>query len=98
MTLAVPILPGPQLAALNEAYRKAGARKRRRLTIATAAVFARRALAGAAAESNLRTRFTYFGNFLSYFDRLLTLESGARVWTDVGEWFWGWQKWLSILG
>ena len=38
------------------------------------------------------------GNFASYFDRIATLESGARVWTDIGEWFWGWQKWLSLLG
>jgi phosphonate transport system permease protein len=98
MTLAVPILPGPQLAALNEAYRKAVARKRLRLTIATAVFFAALVIASIGAEVNLRTLFTYFGNFLSYFDRLLTLESGARVWTDIGEWFWGWQKWLSMLG
>src|SRR5882757_3812088 len=98
MTLAVPILPDPQLAALNEAYRKAVARKRLRLTIATAVFFAALVIAAIGAEVNLRTLFTYFGNFFSYFDRLLTLESGARVWTDVGEWFWGWQKWLSMLG
>ena len=47
---------------------------------------------------NLRTLFTYFGNFISYFDRIFTLDSGARVWTDFGEWFWGWQKWLKLLG
>ncbi len=47
---------------------------------------------------NLRTFFTYFGNFISYFDRILTLDTGARVWTDFGEWFWGWQKWLRLLG
>src|SRR6202008_2561185 len=23
---------------------------------------------------------------------------GARVWTDLGEWFWGWRKWLAMLG
>jgi phosphonate transport system permease protein len=28
----------------------------------------------------------------------MTLDGGARVWTDVGEWFWGWQKWLRMLG
>jgi phosphonate transport system permease protein len=28
----------------------------------------------------------------------LTLENGARVWTDIGEWFWGWRKWLWMLG
>ena len=47
---------------------------------------------------NLRTLFTYFGNFVSYFDRILTLEDGTRVWTNLGEWFWGWQKWLWMLG
>src|SRR5258708_35697339 len=98
MTTAVTILPSQQLAALNDTYRKAVARKRLRLTIATAMFFAALVIAAIGAEVNLRTLFTYFGNFFSYFDRLLTLESGARVWTDVGEWFWGWQKWLSMLG
>ena len=41
MTIAVSILPGPQLAVLNDAYRTAVARKRLRLTLA-AAVFLRR--------------------------------------------------------
>src|SRR5258708_1253799 len=98
MTVAVSILSEQQLAVLNDAYRKAVARKRLRLTIATAVFFAALVIAAVGAEVNLRTLFTYFGNFLSYFDRLLTLESGARVWTDVGEWFWGWRKWLSMLG
>ena len=47
---------------------------------------------------NLRTFFTYFGNFISYFDRILTLENGQRVWTDIGEWLWGWRKWSFYLG
>jgi phosphonate transport system permease protein len=98
MTVAVPILPSPQLAALNDAYRKAVARKRLRITMAAALFFAALTVAAVGAEVNLRTFFTYFGNFVSYFDRIFTLESGARVWTDIGEWFWGWRKWLSMLG
>jgi phosphonate transport system permease protein len=98
MTVAVPILPSQQLAALNEAYRKAVARKRLRLTMATAVFFAVLVIAAIGGEVNLRTFFTHFGNFVSYFDRILTLENGARVWTDIGEWFWGWRKWLSLLG
>ncbi|HMI12762.1 MAG TPA: phosphonate ABC transporter, permease protein PhnE, partial [Bradyrhizobium sp.] len=35
MTVAVSILPEQQLAVLNEAYRRAVARKRLRLTLAT---------------------------------------------------------------
>jgi phosphonate transport system permease protein len=98
MTVAVPILPSQQLAALNETYRKAVARKRLRFTVATTVFFAALVLAAVGAEVNLRTFFTYFGNFVGYFDRIFTLENGTRVWTDIGEWFWGWRKWLWMLG
>ena len=98
MTVAVSILPEQQLAVLNEAYRRAVARKRLRLTLATAVFFAALVVASIGAEVNLRTFFTYFGNFVSYFDRIFTLENGARVWTDIGEWFWGSRKWLWMLG
>jgi phosphonate transport system permease protein len=47
---------------------------------------------------NPTTFVSKIGNFVSYFDRIATLESGARVWSDIGEWFWGWQKWLALLG
>ena len=98
MTLAVPILPSQQLAVLSEAYRKAVARKRLRITIAAAVFFAALVIAAIGADVNLPMFLTHFGNFVSYFDRILTLDSGARVWTDVGEWFWGWKKWLRLLG
>lgn len=98
MTIAVAILPEQQLAALNAAYRKAVARKRLRLLAGLAVFVAALIVASIGAEVNLRTFFTYFGNFVSYFDRILTLDSGQRVWTNVGEWFWGWHKWLKLLG
>src|ERR1700682_2225043 len=98
MTVSVPILPSQQLAALSEAYRKAVARKRLRFTIATAVFFAALVIASVGAEVNLRMFFTHFGNFSSYFDRIFTLESGARVWTVFGEWFLGWKKWLWLFG
>ncbi|MBR0900373.1 phosphonate ABC transporter, permease protein PhnE [Bradyrhizobium tropiciagri] len=98
MATAISILPAQQLAALNDAYRKAIARKRLKATLATAVFCAALVIAALGAEVNLRTFFTYFGNFLSYFDRILTLDSGARVWTDPLEWFWGLKKWLRLLG
>src|SRR6202140_3890383 len=98
MTVAVTILPSQQLAALSEAYRKAVARKRLRITLGAAAFFAALVAASVGAEVNLRTFFTYFGNFVSYFDRILTLEDGTRVWTNIGEWLWGWRKWSLYLG
>jgi phosphonate transport system permease protein len=98
MTVAVTILPSQQLAALNEAYRKAVARKRLRITLGAAVFFAALLVASVGAEVNLRTFFTYLGHFDSYFDRIFTLENGSRTWTDFGEWFWGWRKWSFYLG
>jgi phosphonate transport system permease protein len=98
MTTAVSILPQAQLDALSEAYRRAVARRRLRFALAAAAFVAALVVAAMGAEVNLRTLFSYFGNFVSYFDRILKLDSGARVWTDFGEWFWGWHKWLLMLG
>ena len=98
MTIAVSILPGSQLAALNAAYRKAVARKRLRLTLGAALIFAALVVASVGAEVNLRTFFNHFGNFVSYFNRIFTLENGNRVWTDPGEWLWGFKKWAWLLG
>ena len=98
MTVAVTILPSQQLAALNAAYRKAVARKRLRITLGAAAFLLALAVASVGAEVNLRTLFGYFGHFVSYFDRIATLDNGQRVWTDIGEWLWGWRKWSFYLG
>ena len=97
MTSAVSILPDAQLAILNAAYRTAVARKRLRLALAAVAFLAALIVAAFGAEVNLRTLFTYFENFVSYFNRILTLEDGARVWSNPAEWFWGWRKWLWML-
>ena len=98
MTVAVSMLSEQQLAVLNDAYRKAVARKRLRFTLATAVLFVVLVIAAVGAEVNPVTFVAKIGNFVSYFDRIATLESGARVWSDIGEWFWGWQKWLALLG
>ena len=98
MTSAVSILPEQQLASLNGAYRMAVRRKRLRGLLWTALFLAALMLAAIGSEVNLKTLFTYFGNFVSYFDRILTLDDGTRVWTNFREWFWGWDKWLKLLG
>ena len=98
MSAAVSILPAQQLAALNDAYRKAVARKRLRTTLVTAVCFAALLIAAMGAEVNLSTFFGKIGNIVSYFDRIFTLDTGKRAWSDIGEWFWGWDKWLSLLG
>src|SRR5215470_9452345 len=98
MTSAVAILPEQQLAVLNEAYRAAVRRKRLRGLLAAVLFMAALVVAAIGSEVNLKTLFTYFGNFVSYFDRILTLEDHTRVWTNLREWFWGWDKWLKLLG
>jgi phosphonate transport system permease protein len=98
MAVAVSILPEQQLAVLNDAYSRAVARKRLRAFGATVLFLVALTVAAIGAEVNLKTFVTYFGNFVSYFDRILTLEDHTRVWTNFGEWFWGWQKWLKLLG
>jgi phosphonate transport system permease protein len=98
MTIAVSILPRLQLTGLNGAYRKAVARKRLRFALAAAVFFAALAAASFGAEVRLGTLIAHFGNFVSYFDRILTLEDGTRVWTNFTEWLWGWRKWSLLLG
>ena len=80
---------------LNDAYRAAVARKRLRLTLAAAVFVAALIVAAIGAEVNLRDVRSPISETSSAISiALLTLESGARVWTDLGEWFWGWRKWL----
>ncbi len=98
MATAVSVLPSRQLAALNEAYRKAVARKRLRIALGVALFVMALLIAAIGAEVNLRTLFTYFGNFVGYFDRIFKLDDGTRAWTNISEWFWGWRKWLRFLG
>jgi phosphonate transport system permease protein len=98
MASAVALLPAQQLASLNSAYQSARAKQRLRVLIGAAAFAAVLAAAVIGAEVNIRTFVTYLSNFVSYFDRIFTLDDGHRVWTNLPEWFWGLQKWLKLLG
>ena len=70
MTVAVPLLPSQQLAALNDAYRAAMMRKRIRFTVASAIFVAALMIAAIGAEVNLEDVLHVSGNFASYFDRI----------------------------
>jgi phosphonate transport system permease protein len=56
------------------------------MLIATALV-----ISAVGAEVRPVTLWNHIGNFTSYFDRLLKLDTGARVWTDPQEWFGVWR-------
>ena len=98
MPVTISVLPDQQLAALNAAYRDAVARRRLRSALAVVVAIVVLAVTAVGAEVDLRVLTTKIGNFTSYFDRILMLDDGTRVWTNIGDWFWGWRKWLALLG
>lgn len=99
---ALPRLPEERLAPLLGAYDAARRAERRRLCLGGGVALALALLAGWVAEVRPGVLWEHGANFFSYFARLLTLEAGPRagdwVWTDPGEWLWGWRRWLRELG
>jgi phosphonate transport system permease protein len=95
---AVAVLPEAQFAVLAGAYRQAAVARRRQLYLGATIFLLALAASVIGAEVEPAMFFSKIGNFTSYFDRLLTLDSGARVWTDPAEWFWGLHRWLRLLG
>ncbi len=98
MTRLVATLPENQRAALASAYEQAVAGRRRQFVLGLAIGLLALALSIQGAEINPLVFWDKLGNFTSYFDRLLTLDTGARVWTDPTDWFWGLHRWLRLLG
>lgn len=97
MTISLSSYPPQQIAALEAAYDAAVARKRWRFVVGLVVFVALLIVAGFGAEVAPKTFVDRIGNFVGYFDRILNLDTGQRVWTDPVEWFWGWQKWLKLL-
>ncbi|TXL79536.1 phosphonate ABC transporter, permease protein PhnE [Vineibacter terrae] len=91
-------LDTPRLAVLHEAYRDAVRAKRWRSVLIAVCVAVGIAVSAVSAEVDLGKLFTNIDKFSSYIGRLFVLESGQMVWTDPVEWYWGLQRWLSLLG
>jgi phosphonate transport system permease protein len=94
----VPIPPDAQLEPLLRRYRWSVAAKQRQLALAVAVLAGCLLAAAAGAELDADKFLSGIGNFGDYFDRLLLLDSGERVWTDPAEWFWGVHRWVRLLG
>jgi phosphonate transport system permease protein len=98
LTRLVSVPPAAQLAPLIYNYSEAVAAKRRQLALGLAITAALLLVSAIGAEVQPVTLWNKIGNFTSYFDRLLKLDTGARVWTDPREWFWGLARWSRLLG
>ena len=80
------------------AYAQAVASKRRRLWLGLLALSVCILISGQVAEISFSKLYQNIGSFTSYFVRIFHLENGQLVFTDFGEWFWGWKKWLVLMG
>jgi phosphonate transport system permease protein len=101
LTSAIHRLPDAQGNALARAYDGQIAARRRQTLLGAALLIALAIAAGAVGEVSLPKFVGNIGNFTSYIGRLFHLDSGALVFTDVSEWFWGVtqkNKWLPLLG
>jgi phosphonate transport system permease protein len=98
MARAVVQLPDRQLAALKDAYGQAARAKRLCLISAGVVALGLIGLAAIQAEVDPKTFLAKIGGFTSYFDRMATLDSGARVWTDPAAWFWSFKRSARLLG
>ena len=96
--MAAALRLSPNLPALRGAYRQAITRRRQRLLFGLVLFAAAFLLAMRGADVDLRVLLDRIGNFSTYFNRILLLDDGTRVWTNPSDWLWGWRKWLALLG
>lgn len=80
------------------AYAQAVALKRRQLRLGLLLLVVLVLLSGHVAEISFSKLYQHIGGFASYIDRIFHLENGRPVISDPAEWFWGWKKWLALMG
>jgi phosphonate transport system permease protein len=83
---------------LETAYAQATALKRRQLWLGLMVLAVLVAFSVNITEISLSKFYQHIGGFFSYFDRIAHLEDGRPVIADPAEWFWGWKKWLALMG
>ncbi|MGL4635448.1 MAG: phosphonate ABC transporter, permease protein PhnE [Beijerinckiaceae bacterium] len=97
MASAVPVLPDNRVAELSAPYRQEIAAKRRMTIIGVLVLAILTLVAGRVAEVDLAKFFSNIHRFTDYFYRLFFLDTGASVFTDIKEWFWGLGKWSLFI-
>jgi phosphonate transport system permease protein len=86
-----------RLATLDRGYREAVRARRSRAALIGLAIVLCTVLSAISAEVEPATLFANIGKFTSYIGRIFLLENGQPVWTNLAEWFWGLESWLSLL-
>ncbi len=94
---ALTRLPDPQVEALSAGYRAEQAAKRRTTLIGAAILAIVVVLAGWVAEVDLARFLANAHRFTDYVGRIFHLDNGRSVFTDIGEWFWGFGKWGRLI-
>ena len=80
------------------AYAQATALKRRQLALGLLVLLVCVLLSGHITEISFSKFFNNIGAFTSYIGRIVHLENGQSVLSNPAEWFWGWKKWLALMG
>ena len=93
MASAIPVLPEQRVAELYAPYKQELAAKRRMTIIGVLVLLVLTMIAGRVAEVDADKFVSNIYRFTDYFYRLFFLDTGASVFSDVREWFWGLQKW-----
>ena len=83
---------------MEMAYAQAVALKRRQLWLGLSLLAVLVLLSGYVADISFSKLYQHIGGFASYIDRIFHLENGRPVISDPAEWFWGWKKWLALMG
>jgi phosphonate transport system permease protein len=91
-------LPEAQLRPLLAAYEASVRVRRRNTLLGIAVLLVAIGLSSISAEISPSLFVSKIGNFTSYIGRLAHLESGALVFTDPVEWYWGLTRWVRLLG
>ncbi len=98
MSSATILLPPAQLEPLVRAYARARADKRRSVLIGLVMLCGCITASVVIAEVDVGKFWQNIGRFTNYLARLLYLDTGKPVWTDIAEWYWGFWKWLYKIG
>jgi phosphonate transport system permease protein len=98
MAPSIHCLGEARLAQLMGTYEAAVAAKRRQTVLGLVVLAIAIALAAEVGEVDLARFIANFHRFADYIVRLVHLDTGASVLSNIGEWFWGWKRWLRLLG